>query len=54
LLFPAKPRELLNKILDELKLKRDRDGNIRTSCSLRHTYVCFRLMERADIYPRST
>jgi integrase len=49
-LFPTKPRELLNTILGELKLKLDRDGNLRTSYSLRHTYICFRLMEGADIY----
>jgi integrase len=49
-LFPNKPRELLNTILDELKLKVDRDGNPRTAYSLRHTYICFRLMEGADIY----
>jgi integrase len=49
-LFPMKQRGLLNTILDELKLKRDRDGNPRTAYSLRHTYICFRLMEGADIY----
>jgi integrase len=49
-LFPKRHRELLNTILDELKLKRDRDGHLRTAYSLRHTYICFRLMERADIY----
>lgn len=51
-LFPAKQhgRELLNTILNELKLKHDRDGNVRTAYSLRHTYICFRLMEGADIY----
>ena len=49
-LFPTKQRELLNAILSELKLKRDRDGNVRTAYSLRHTYICFRLMEGADIY----
>jgi integrase len=49
-LFPMKQRGLLNTILNELKLKLDRDGNVRTSYSLRHTYVCFRLMEGADIY----
>jgi integrase len=49
-LFPSKPRELLNTILGELNLKHDRDGNVRTSYSLRHTYICFRLMEGADIY----
>lgn len=50
LIFPTKQRELLNTILGELKLKLDRDGNLRTSYSLRHTYICFRLMEGADIY----
>lgn len=50
LIFPSKPRELLNIILDELGLKFDRDGNPRTAYSLRHTYICFRLMEGADIY----
>ena len=35
---------------DKLKLKLDRDGNVRTSYSLRHTYICFRFMEGADIY----
>lgn len=51
-LFPSKHhhRELLNTILDELKLKFDRSGNRRTAYSLRHTYICFRLMEGADIY----
>ena len=43
-------RELLNTILNELDLKRDRDGNRRTAYSLRHTYICLRLMEGADIY----
>jgi hypothetical protein len=50
LLFPTNHRELLNAVLDKLKLKFDRDGNVRTSYSLRHTYICFRLMEGADIY----
>lgn len=43
-------RELLNAILGELDLKTDRDGNRRTAYSLRHTYICLRLMEGADIY----
>jgi hypothetical protein len=30
--------------------KFDRDGNRRTAYSLRHTYICMRLMEGADIY----
>jgi integrase len=49
-LFPTNHRELLNAVLDKLKMKHDRDGNVRTSYSLRHTYICFRLMEGADIY----
>ena len=43
-------RELLNTVLNELKLKFDRDGNRRSAYSLRHTYICMRLMEGADIY----
>jgi hypothetical protein len=48
--FRFNHRELLNTILDELKLKFDREGNRRTAYSLRHTYICLRLMEGADIY----
>jgi predicted nuclease with TOPRIM domain len=43
-------RQLLNAILDELNLKHDREGNLRKAYSLRHTYICVRLMEGADIY----
>lgn len=50
LVFPQRQHELLNKILEELGLKFDRDGNRRTAYSLRHTYICFRLLEGADIY----
>lgn len=50
LLFPKIQRELFNTLLDELGMKHDREGNPRTSYSLRHTYICFRLMEGADIY----
>jgi integrase len=48
--FGITQRELFNTILDELNLKFDRDGNRRTAYSLRHTYICMRLMEGADIY----
>jgi integrase len=48
--FGKTQRELFNSILDELDLKFDRDRNRRTAYSLRHTYICFRLMEGADIY----
>ncbi|MCR2832391.1 tyrosine-type recombinase/integrase [Parerythrobacter lacustris] len=50
LLFPTIQRELFNTILDELGLKKDREGNARTTYSLRHTYISFRLIEGADIY----
>lgn len=50
LLFPKIQRELFNTLLDELGMKHGREGNPRTSYSLRHTYICFRLMEGADIY----
>ncbi len=49
-LFPKFQRELFNTLLDELELKTDRDGQSRTAYSLRHTYICMRLMEGADIY----
>jgi len=49
-LFPTFQRELFNTLLDELDLKEDRDGQRRTAYSLRHTYICLRLMEGADIY----
>lgn len=49
-LFPYSQREMFNNVLNELNLKHDRDGQVRTTYSLRHTYICFRLMEGADIY----
>ena len=49
-LFPINHRELLNAVLNENGLKFDREGNRRTAYSLRHTYICLRLMEGADIY----
>jgi integrase len=50
LIFPTIQRELFNTILGELALKTDREGNPRTTYSLRHTYICMRLIEGADIY----
>jgi hypothetical protein len=50
LIFGATQRAMVNEVLDELDLKFDRDGQVRTSYSLRHTYISFRLMEGADIY----
>ena len=50
LVFGKIQRELFNTILGELGLKFDRDGNRRTAYSLRHTYICLRLLQGADIY----
>jgi len=49
-LFPLHHRQLFNAILEEEGLKFDREGTRRTAYSLRHTYICLRLMEGADIY----
>lgn len=49
-LFEINHRQLFNTVLEEEHLKFDRDGNRRTAYSLRHTYICLRLMEGADIY----
>ena len=49
-IFGKTPRNPLNKVLEELNMKHDRDGNVRAAYSLRHTYICLRLMEGADIY----
>jgi len=50
LVFPGIYLKIFNGILERAKLKLDRDGNPRTAYSLRHTYICMRLMEGADIY----
>jgi integrase len=50
LIFENSHRALFNTILEEEGLKFDREGNRRTAYSLRHTYICLRLMEGADIY----
>ena len=49
-IFGKTSRDQMNAILEELNLKFDRDDNVRTAYSLRHTYICLRLMEGADIY----
>jgi integrase len=49
-IFPKWQRELFRTILDEENLRTDREGRPRTAYSLRHTYICLRLMEGADIY----
>jgi integrase len=48
--FPGNHVRLFNGILSRAALKRDRDEKPRTAYSLRHTYICMRLMEGADIY----
>jgi len=48
--FPGNHIKLFNGVLSRTKLKVDREGNKRTAYSLRHTYICMRLMEGADIY----
>jgi integrase len=49
-LFPGNHIKLFNNLLERTNLKFDRDGKPRTAYSLRHTYICMRLMEGADIY----
>lgn len=49
-LFPKFQKQLFTSLLDELDLRTDREGQRRTAYSLRHTYICLRLMEGADIY----
>ncbi len=48
--FPGSYIKLFNNLLDRNKLKYDRDNQPRTAYSLRHTYICLRLMEGADVY----
>jgi integrase len=48
--FPGNHIKLFNGVLRRANLKLDREGNKRTAYSLRHTYICMRLIEGADIY----
>ncbi len=50
LVFPADHKKQFNAVLESLNLKTDRDGKRRSAYSLRHTYICLRLLEGADIY----
>jgi integrase len=50
LIFGGYRHQLFNTILLEEGLKFNRDGLARTPYSLRHSYICFRLMEGADVY----
>ncbi|HEY1723293.1 MAG TPA: site-specific integrase [Magnetospirillaceae bacterium] len=51
-LFPTPVSRIFRRVLNDkdLKLLVDREGNPRSPYSLRHTYICFRLTEGADIY----
>jgi integrase len=49
-LFPGDHKKLFNGVLTRAGLKVSRDGQSRVAYSLRHTYICMRLMEGADIY----
>lgn len=48
--FSASHVKMFKSLLEKEKLRLDRDGKARTSYSLRHTYICMRLLEGADIY----
>ena len=48
--FPGNHIKLFNRILNAKNLKFDRDGKPHTFYSLRHYYICQRLMEGADVY----
>lgn len=50
LLFPNEFKKMFNNLMEENDLKIDRHGKPRTAYSLRHSYICFRLLEGADIY----
>ena len=49
-LFPKEFKKMFNGLLEDNNLKFDRNGKARTAYSLRHTYICLRLLEGADIY----
>ena len=50
LFFPQDHKKQFNRVLADCELKFDREGNRRSAYSLRHTYICLRLLEGADIY----
>jgi hypothetical protein len=47
--FPGNHIKMFHALLDRGELKLDRDGNRRIAYSLRHIYICMRLMGGADI-----
>ncbi len=50
LLFSDRIRKLFNDILKASNLKLDRKGKARTADSLRHSYICFRLLEGVSLH----
>src|SRR5258708_16556486 len=50
LIFPKWQRELFKTILDEEKLRIDREGQPRTAYILRHTYICLPLIIGSHIF----
>ena len=48
--FPQDHKKQFNRILADCDLKFDREGNRRSAYSLRHTYICLRLLAGANIY----
>ncbi|WP_245278835.1 hypothetical protein [Rhizobium leguminosarum] len=50
LVFPQDHKKQFNRVLADCELKFDREGNRRSAYSLRHTYICLRLLGGADIY----
>ncbi len=50
LVFPRFSRSVFNDVLQKTGLKRDRDGQMRTAYSLRHTYISNRLIAGANIH----
>lgn len=50
LLFSGRVRKLFNDILKASNLKLDRKGKARTADSLRHSYICFRLLEGVSLH----
>ena len=48
--FPGSHIKMFQNLLEREGLKFDRERKVRTSYSLRHTYICMRLLEGADIY----
>lgn len=50
-LFPNEFKKMFNALLEDNNLKFDRSGKARTAYSLRHSYICFRLLEGGGHLP---